>query len=70
MPASSTPYKAAFTTPSFFPAHMVSPLKGDQRLPYISSSKIPVKRALNDYFGADGKQKESGTLAEKLGYSS
>ena len=40
VPVPSTPYKTAFTTPSFSPAHLVSPTRGD-RSPFIMSGKIP-----------------------------
>ncbi|XP_031395932.1 rop guanine nucleotide exchange factor 7-like [Punica granatum] len=43
MPASSTPYKTAFTTPSFSPARMFSPLKGDQQSLYITVPRSLLK---------------------------
>lgn len=69
-PSSSTPYKTAFTTPSFSPTRMFSPVKGDQCSPFTINAKVNVKRALSDYFGTDGKGKELKNLAEKLGSSS
>ncbi|KAL0338255.1 UNVERIFIED_CONTAM: Rop guanine nucleotide exchange factor 7 [Sesamum angustifolium] len=62
LPVSSTPYKTAFTTPTFSPLQSISPAKGD-RSPYIESSKLSlrglgVKRVLTDYLSIDGKGKE------------
>lgn len=65
---SSTPYKSAFSTPSFSPAPVISPIRGE-RTPFIGSTnnngKPPrrgfgVKRALTNYLGVDAKPKLSG----------
>ncbi|KAM7263194.1 hypothetical protein ACFE04_000877 [Oxalis oulophora] len=61
VPFLSTPYRTAFGTPNFSPAHLASPLKGD-RSPFISSNKIPqrgvgVKKVLTDYLSIDAKGK-------------
>lgn len=63
VPVASTPYKTAFTTPSFSPGQLVSPIKGD-RSPFMTSGKIPqrgfgVKKVLTDYLNVDTKGKES-----------
>lgn len=59
VPVPCTPYKTAFTTPSFSPAHLVSPARGD-RSPFIASGKIPqrglgVKKVLTDYLSIETK---------------
>ncbi|PON59944.1 PRONE domain containing protein [Parasponia andersonii] len=59
VPVPSTPYKTAFTTPSFSPSHLVSPARGE-RSPFITSSKIPqrglgVKKVLTDYLSLETK---------------
>ncbi|XP_008240123.1 PREDICTED: rop guanine nucleotide exchange factor 7 [Prunus mume] len=69
VPISSTPYKTAFTTPSFSPGQLVSPLRGD-RSPFITSGKIPqrglgVKKVLTDYLSIDAKGKDYGDPIEK-----
>ncbi|KAG8376965.1 hypothetical protein BUALT_Bualt09G0119200 [Buddleja alternifolia] len=58
----TTPYKTAFTTPTFSPLQLISPAKGD-RSPYIESNKLSlrgfgVKRILTDYLSVEGKGKE------------
>ncbi|KAK6120315.1 hypothetical protein DH2020_046006 [Rehmannia glutinosa] len=63
VPLTSTPYKTAFTTPSFSPSQLISPAKGYRSSPYIESSKhsllgFGVKRILTDYLSVDGKGKE------------
>lgn len=60
VPIPSTPYKTAFTTPSFSPAHLVSPTRGD-RSPFIMSGKIPqrglgVKKVLTEYLSIETKR--------------
>lgn len=70
VPVSSTPYKTAFTTPSFSPGRLVSPIKGD-RSPFMTSGKIPqrglgVKKALTDYLSTDTKEKECGNQIEGM----
>lgn len=69
VPISSTPYKTAFTTPSFSPGQLVSPLRGD-RSPFITSGKIPqrglgVKKVLTDYLSIDAKGKDYSDPIEK-----
>ncbi|GKV10071.1 hypothetical protein SLEP1_g21490 [Rubroshorea leprosula] len=64
----STPYKTAFATPSFSPAHLVSPAKGE-RSPFIASGKIPnrgigAKKILTDYLSIDVKGKGYGNSNE------
>lgn len=69
VPFSSTPYRTAFTTPNFSPAHLVSPAKGDSS-PLFSSNKIPhhgmgVKKVLlTDYLSIDLRDKEHGSPNE------
>lgn len=65
---SSTPYASAFSTPSFSPAPLISPIRGE-RTPFIGNNnnngKPPrrgfgVKRVLTNYLGVDTKPKLSG----------
>ncbi|KAF2306210.1 hypothetical protein GH714_015773 [Hevea brasiliensis] len=46
VPVSSTPYKTAYTTPSFSPGHLVSPVKGERSSFTMTSGKIPQQRGL------------------------
>lgn len=67
VPVSSTPYKSAFSTPTFSPA-LVSPGKGDIS-PFRTSSKIPqrgmgVKKSLTDYLSIDNKGKDCSNLID------
>ncbi|KAL0344506.1 UNVERIFIED_CONTAM: Rop guanine nucleotide exchange factor 7 [Sesamum radiatum] len=62
LPVSTSPYKAAFTNPSFSPLQLISPAKGD-RSPYTAGSKdslggFGLKRILTDYLSVDGKGKQ------------
>ncbi|XP_022748382.1 rop guanine nucleotide exchange factor 5-like isoform X2 [Durio zibethinus] len=74
VPALSSPYKTAITTPSFSPAPLISPAKGE-RTPFLkennnnnnanNNSKPPrrgfgVKRVLTNYLGVDSKAKLRG----------
>ncbi|KAJ6871242.1 rop guanine nucleotide exchange factor 7-like isoform X1 [Populus alba x Populus x berolinensis] len=67
-PASNSPYKTAFTTPSFSPGQRISPVKGD-RSPFMTSGKIPqhglgVKKVLTDYLSIDTKGRDGGITIE------
>lgn len=62
LPVPTTPYRTAFTTPSFSPLQLISTAKGD-RSPYIESNKhslhgFSFKRIVTDYLSVDGKGKE------------
>ena len=70
VPVSSTPYKTAITTPSFSPAPLISPAKGE-RTPFLRENKnnnsskphrrgFGVKRVLTNYLGVDSKAKICG----------
>jgi hypothetical protein len=70
---SGTPYGTAFTTPSFSPAPVSSPAKGE-RTPFLSfnNSKPPrrglgVKRVLTNYLGGEVRVKNCSNLFEGLG---
>ncbi|KAI5561145.1 hypothetical protein POPTR_016G104400v4 [Populus trichocarpa] len=68
VPASNSPYKTAFTTPSFSPGQRISPVKGD-RSPFMTSGKIPqhglgVKKVLTDYLSIDTKGRDGGITIE------
>ncbi|KAB5520018.1 hypothetical protein DKX38_024337 [Salix brachista] len=68
VPVSNTPYKTAFSTPSFSPGQRVSPIKGD-RSPFMTSGKIPqrglgVKKVLTDYLSTDTKSRVGGNTIE------
>ncbi|XP_051130950.1 rop guanine nucleotide exchange factor 7-like [Andrographis paniculata] len=77
---SSTPYKTAFTTPSFSPLQLISPAKVE-RSPYMESCSysLAAKRVLMDQLktdGDDGKGKEtvssmwrSDSLAREISFS-
>lgn len=62
VPITGTPYKTAFSTPSFSPAQLVSPAKGD-RSPFRAGNKVfqnglGVKKVLTDYLNMDGPIKD------------
>ncbi|KAK6126111.1 hypothetical protein DH2020_040225 [Rehmannia glutinosa] len=62
LPFPSSPYKTAFSTPSYSPLLLISPANGN-RLPYIESSKhslhgFGLKRIFTDYLSVDGKGKD------------
>ncbi|XP_022745358.1 rop guanine nucleotide exchange factor 5-like isoform X1 [Durio zibethinus] len=74
VPASSSPYKTAITTPSFSPAPLISPAKGE-RTPFLKENNnnnttnnnskphrrgFGVKRVLTNYLGVDSKAKLCG----------
>uniref|UniRef100_A0A2P2IPM7 Rop guanine nucleotide exchange factor 7-like n=2 Tax=Rhizophora mucronata TaxID=61149 RepID=A0A2P2IPM7_RHIMU len=70
VPVSNTPSKTVFTTPSFSPGRLVSPIKGEIS-PIRTSCKIPqrgmnVKKNLNltDYLSIDVKGKHIGNPIE------
>lgn len=70
VPVSSTPYKTAFTTPSFSPSQRVSPANGE-RSPFMTSSKvlhrgIGVKKVLTDYLNMDTNKKDCDNPIERL----
>ncbi|PIN01450.1 hypothetical protein CDL12_26039 [Handroanthus impetiginosus] len=75
VPITGTPYKTAFTTPNFSPAHLISPARGGMS-PYIETNKVPprgfgVKRILTDYLSIDGKGKGlSGNIRRSDSFSS
>ncbi|CAA3022353.1 rop guanine nucleotide exchange factor 5-like [Olea europaea var. sylvestris] len=76
VPVSGTPYRSAFATPSFSPAPLISPSRGE-RTPFLSGNcnKPPrrglgVKRVLTNYLGGDTKVKSSGSILEGTGSTS
>ncbi|XP_039064421.1 rop guanine nucleotide exchange factor 7-like isoform X1 [Hibiscus syriacus] len=61
MAFSSSPYRTAFTTPNFSPAHLVSPAKGER-----PQHGIGVKKALlTDYLSIDLRDKEYSNSNEE-----
>ncbi|PHT70461.1 hypothetical protein T459_25565 [Capsicum annuum] len=63
VPVNGTPYKTAFTTPSFSPSRHITPAKGE-RLKIIEASKLSnrgfgVKKVLTDYLSIDSKGKDN-----------
>lgn len=66
VPILGTPYKTTFSTPSFSPAPLVSPAKGE-RTPFLLNGPKPhrrgfgVRRALTNYLGIDTKAKTEET---------
>lgn len=70
VPIPNTPYKTAFTTPTFSPAQLVSPARGGERSPFVTSGKIPqrgfgVKKVLTDYLNIDTKGNDYQNSNEK-----
>lgn len=68
VPVPNTPYKTAFTTPSFSPGQLVSPANGD-RSPFINDCNmlhrgIGVKKVLTDYLNVDTKDRGYGKPIE------
>ncbi|XP_068668440.1 rop guanine nucleotide exchange factor 7-like [Aristolochia californica] len=62
VPVSSTPYATAFATPSFSPAPLVSPAKGERSsfiLAKPHSRGFGVKKVLTDYLGVEVKGKNN-----------
>ncbi|KAJ8570866.1 hypothetical protein K7X08_037838 [Anisodus acutangulus] len=63
VPVNGTPYKTAFTTPSFSPSQHISPAKGGERSKIFEGSKLSnrgfgVKKVLTDYLSIDSKGKD------------
>ncbi|CAI9772964.1 unnamed protein product [Fraxinus pennsylvanica] len=76
VPVSGTPYRSAFATPSFSPAPLISPAKGE-RTPFLSGNcnrpprrGLGVKRVLTNYLGGDAKVKSSVSILEGTGSTS
>ncbi|KAJ6311836.1 hypothetical protein OIU77_013564 [Salix suchowensis] len=75
VPVSGTPYKTAFSTPSFTPMPLISPVRGE-RTPFLHNittsnhdSKphrrgFGVKRVLTNYLGVDSRPKICGNTNE------
>ena len=78
VPALSSPYKTASSTPSFSPAPLVSPARGE-RTPFLHSNTnnnnsnntnkphrrgFGVRRVLTNYLGVDTKPRISGNSSE------
>lgn len=76
LPISSSPYKTAFTTPSFSPARLITPAKAGERSPYLDGNKLPprgfgVKKVLTDYLSIDPRGKDcSGKVERSDSFSS
>lgn len=73
VPPSGTPYRSAYSTPSFSPVPLISPARGE-RTPFLSGSLnkpsrrgIGVKRALTNYLGGDSRAKNCGNILQGLG---
>lgn len=69
VPVSGTPYKATFNTPSFSPAPLISPARGERTPFLVNNNKanrrgFGVKRVLTNYLGVDTKAKICGNLTE------
>ncbi|XP_021295496.1 rop guanine nucleotide exchange factor 5 isoform X2 [Herrania umbratica] len=75
VPVSSTPYKTAVTTPSFSPAPLISPVRGE-RTPFLKENNnknnskphrrgFGVKRVLTNYLGVDSKAKICGNATDR-----
>lgn len=64
VPVSGTPYKSAFSTPSYSPAPLISPARGE-RTPFLHNKAqrrgFGVKRVLNNYLGVETKARICGT---------
>ncbi|KAF8395188.1 hypothetical protein HHK36_019130 [Tetracentron sinense] len=68
VPILSTPCRTAFTIPSFSPASLVSPTRGE-RSPFLNSGKprhrgFGVKKVLTNYLGLETKRKNCGNPNE------
>ncbi|KAF4395665.1 hypothetical protein G4B88_013439 [Cannabis sativa] len=77
VPASSTPYKSASTTPNFSPAPLISPARGE-RTPFLHSNStnnnnnsnkpgrrgFGVRRVLTNYLGVETKPRICGNSTE------
>ncbi|KAK6145417.1 hypothetical protein DH2020_022237 [Rehmannia glutinosa] len=74
VPVSGTPYRTAYTTPTFSPAPLVSPAIGE-KTPFLSGNcnnkptrrGLGVKRVLTNYLGGDAKVKNCGLVLEGPG---
>ena len=70
VPVPNTPYKTAFTTPSFSPAQLVSPANGD-RSTFINECNIRhhrgigVKKVLTDYLNVEGSDTAQAASAHR-----
>ncbi|KAH0722952.1 hypothetical protein KY289_005996 [Solanum tuberosum] len=62
VPVNGTPYKTAFTTPSFSPSQHISPAKGERSKMFegskLSTRGFGVKKVLTDYLSIDSKGKD------------
>lgn len=72
VPDSSTPYKTTFSTPSFSPAPLISPARGERTPFLINNHSKPhrrgfgVKRVLTNYLGVESKAKICGNPTDGL----
>ncbi|KAG6436560.1 hypothetical protein SASPL_101461 [Salvia splendens] len=73
VPVSGTPYRSAYSTPSFSPAPLISPARGE-RTPFIGGNcnKPPrrglgVRRVLTNYLGGESKVKNCSNVRQGLG---
>lgn len=77
VPVSGTPFRSAYSTPSFSPAPLISPARGE-RTPFLGGNgngncnKPPrrglgVKRALTNYLGGESKAKNCSNILHGLG---
>ncbi|CAN4081492.1 unnamed protein product [Withania somnifera] len=74
VPVNGTPYKTAFTTPSFSPSQHISPAKGE-RPKILEGSKLSnrgfgVKKVLTDYLTIDSKGKDDFRLSDSFSSTS
>lgn len=72
VPDSSTPYRTTFSTPSFSPAPLISPARGE-RTPFLINNHskphrrgLGVKRVLTNYLGVETKTRICGNPTEAL----
>ncbi|KAE7996696.1 hypothetical protein FH972_001396 [Carpinus fangiana] len=72
VPDSSTPYRTTFSTPSFSPAPLISPARGE-RTPFLINNHskphrrgLGVKRVLTNYLGVETKSRICGNPTEAL----
>ncbi|KAJ8764100.1 hypothetical protein K2173_005005 [Erythroxylum novogranatense] len=75
VPVSSTPHRTTFSTPSFSPAPLISPARGE-RTPFLNTTNVitntnkphrrglGVRRVLTNYLGVDTKAKICGNSIE------
>uniref|UniRef100_A0A2P2L2D2 PRONE domain-containing protein n=1 Tax=Rhizophora mucronata TaxID=61149 RepID=A0A2P2L2D2_RHIMU len=77
VPVSGTPYRTTFSTPSFSPARLITPARGE-RTPFLSNTVAAtnnnnkchrrgfgVKRVLTNYLGVDTKGKICGNAIDR-----